>query len=158
MPPVLRALLAFVIALFRSRHSMQLEILALRHQLAVYKQSVHRPRLRPTDRLFWMWLSRLWSRWQEALAFVQPRTVIAWQQRRFRDHWRRLSQCGTPGRPAIAKDIRDLIRTMWRANPTWGSPRIRGSCGNWASTSRNPRWRNIGDGHGSRHLPPGRPF
>ena len=98
MPPVLRALLAFVIALFRSRHSMQLEILALRHQLAVYKQSVHRPRLRPTDRLFWMWLSRLWSRWQEALAFVQPRTVIAWQQRRFRDHWRRLSQCGTPGR------------------------------------------------------------
>ena len=126
MPPVLRALLAFVIALFRSRHAMQLEILALRHQVAVYKQSVHRPRLRPTDRLFWVWLSRLWSRWQDALAFVQPRTVIAWQQRRFRDHWRRLSQRGTPGRPTIAKDVRDLIRTMWRANPTWGSPRIMG--------------------------------
>ena len=126
MPPVLHALLAFVMTLFRSRHAMQLEILALRHQVAVYKQHIHRPRLRPSDRLFWVWLSRLWSQWQEALAFVQPRTVIAWQQRRFRDHWRRLSQRGTPGRPAIAKDVRDLIRTMWRANPTWGSPRIMG--------------------------------
>ena len=52
--------------------------------------------------------------------------MIAWQQRRFRDHWRRLSQRGTPGRPAIAKDVRDLIRRMWRANPTWGSTRIVG--------------------------------
>jgi transposase InsO family protein len=57
---------------------------------------------------------------------VQPQTVLAWQRKRFRDHWRRLSQRGTPGRPAIAKDIRDLIRTMWQANPTWGSPRIVG--------------------------------
>ena len=54
MPPVLHALLAFVIALFQSRYAMPLEILALRHQVAVYKQSVHRPRLRPTDRLFWV--------------------------------------------------------------------------------------------------------
>ena len=51
---------------------------------------------------------------------------IAWQRQRFRDHWRRLSQQGTPGRPAIAKELRELIRTMWQANPTWGSPRIVG--------------------------------
>ena len=57
MPPVLRALLAFVIALFRSCRALQLEILALRHQVAVYKQSVHRRRLRPTNRLFWVWLT-----------------------------------------------------------------------------------------------------
>jgi hypothetical protein len=83
----------------------------------VYKQTVHRPRLRPTDRLFWAWLSRLWPHWQGALAFVQPRTVIAWQRKRFRDHWRRVSQQGQPGRPALAKEVRDLIRTMWHANP-----------------------------------------
>jgi putative transposase len=126
MPPVISALLAFVMALFRSRRSLHLEHLALRHQLAVYQRSVPRPRLRATDRLFWAWLSRLWSEWNSALAFVQPRTVIAWQRQRFRDHWRQLSQQGTPGRPTIANDVRELIRTMWQANPTWGSPRIMG--------------------------------
>src|SRR5215510_9791428 len=85
-----------------------------------------RPRLRSTDRVLWASLSRLWPGRQEALAFVQPRTVIAWQKQRFRDHWRRLNQQGRPGRPAIAKEIRVLIQAMWRANPTWGSPRIVG--------------------------------
>jgi transposase InsO family protein len=126
MLPVMSALLAFVVALCRSRASLCLENLALRHQVAIYKQTISGPRLHPTDRLFWAWLSRLWSGWQEALAFVQPRTVIAWQRKHFRAHWRRLSQRGTPGRPALAKEVRDLIRQMWQANPTWGSPRIVG--------------------------------
>jgi putative transposase len=126
MAPVISALLAFMAALFRSRTSLHLEHLALRHQLAVYQRSVPRPRLRATDRLFWAWLSRLWAGWQSALVFVQPRTVIAWQRQRFRDHWRQLSRQGTPGRPRIAKELRELIRTMWQANPTWGAPRIVG--------------------------------
>ena len=126
MPPVISALLACMAALFRSRALLHLEHLALRHQLTVYQRSVPRPHLRATDRLLWAWLSRLWSDWQSALALVQPRTVIAWQRQRFGDHWRGLSQGGTPGRPTIAKEVRDLIRTMWQANPTWGSPRIVG--------------------------------
>jgi len=76
MLPVMSSLLACLAAYFRSRHSMQLEILALRHQLAIYQRSVPWPRIRPTDRLLWSWLARLWSGWQAALAFVQPRTVI----------------------------------------------------------------------------------
>ena len=112
MSPVISALLAFMAALFRSRASLSLEHLALRHQLAVYQRSVPRPHLHATDRLFWAWVSRLWSGWQSALAFLQPRTVIAWQRQRFRDHWRQLSQQGTPGRPTIAKEVRALIRTM----------------------------------------------
>jgi putative transposase len=120
MLPVISALLAFVTGLFRSRASLCLENLALRHQLAVYQQTAHRPRLHPTDRLFWAWLSRLWSGWQAVLAFVQPRTVIAWQQQRVRDHWRRVSQQAKPGRPAVAKEVRELIQAMWQANPTWG--------------------------------------
>jgi hypothetical protein len=80
MLPVISALLALVASLCRSRSSLSLENLALRHQLTVYKQTVQRPSLRPTDRLFWAWLSRLWRGWHDALMFVQPRTVIAWQQ------------------------------------------------------------------------------
>jgi putative transposase len=124
--PMICALLAWICAAFRSRHSLWLENAALRHQLAVYQRAVHRPHLAPTDRLFWAWLSRFWPGWQDALAVVQPRTVIAWQRQHFRDHWRELSQQGTPGRPTIAKEVRELIRMIWQTNPTWGAPRIAG--------------------------------
>jgi putative transposase len=126
MLPVISAWLALFSSLFRSRWALHLQVLALQHQVAVYQQTIDRPRLSPMDRVFWSWLSWLWGGWQDVLAFVQPRTVIAWQRKRFRDHWRRLSQQGRPGRPAIAHAIRDLIRDMSWANPTWGAPRIVG--------------------------------
>jgi len=118
--------MAYIISCFCSPQSLRLENMALRHQLAVYQHTVKRPKLRPWDRLFWVWLSRLWPAWQKALAFVQPRTVIAWQKKRFRDYWRHLSRSGKPGRAIISKDVIDLIQDMWRSNPTWGSPRIVG--------------------------------
>jgi transposase InsO family protein len=118
--------MAYLISCFRSHQSLRLENMALRHQLAVYQQTVKRPKLRPWDRLFWVWLSRLWPAWQKALAFVQPRTVIAWQKKRFRDYWRQLSRSGKPGRPPISKDVRDLIQAMWRSNPMWRAPRLVG--------------------------------
>ena len=126
MPRVISILLTSISTWFRSRLTMQMELIALRHQVAVYKQSISRPKLQPSDRWLWMWLSRLWPGWQNALEFVQPRTVLAWQKKRFRDYWRRLSQSGKPGRPPISKEVRDLIRDMWCSNPTWGSPRIVG--------------------------------
>ena len=126
MLSVISAARAYLASWFQSRHAMQLEILALRHQLAVYQNSVKRPPLRPADRFFWSCFSRLWSGWQHTLEFVQPRTVLAWQKKRFRDYWRRLSQSGKPGRPPTSKEVRNLIRDMWCSNPTWGSPRIMG--------------------------------
>ena len=113
-----------MVALLRSRACLHLEVLALRHQLAVLQGGGRRPRLKPAERLLWSWLSRTWSGWQDALVFVKPSTVISWQRKRFRDHRTRLSQPGTPGRPRIAPEIRDLIRKISRANPSWGSPRI----------------------------------
>ena len=126
MTPIVRALLAFAVSLVQSRVSLQVEIAALRHQLTVYKRSVRRPRVRPSDRLFWAWLARYWDRWREALVFVQPATVLAWQRKRFRAHWTRLSRPGRPGRPTISQEGRDLIREISAANPRWGSPRILG--------------------------------
>jgi hypothetical protein len=64
MTPIVRALLAFVASLFRSRVSLQLEILALPHQLAVYQESIRRPHVRSSDRILWSWLSRGWARTQ----------------------------------------------------------------------------------------------
>ncbi len=125
MKPIVRALLAFAVSLVRSRVSLQLEILALRHQLTVYQRSIRRPRVRPSDRILWSWLARHWTRWREVVVVVQPATVLAWQRKRFRDHWARLSR-GEPGRPAIRKELRELIREVSAANPRRGSPRILG--------------------------------
>jgi putative transposase len=125
MKAILLALLASLRTGFRSRIALQLEILALRHQLAVYQRCPTRPRTRVADRLLWAWLSKTWVGWRDALIFVQPSTVIAWQRRRFRHHWARLSRA-RPGRPRLAKAVRDLIREMSSANPRWGSPRIVG--------------------------------
>jgi hypothetical protein len=108
-----------MVALLRSRASLHLEILALRHQLAVLQRGGRHPRPKPANRLLWAWLSRAWSGWQDTLLFVKPSTVISWQRRRFRDHWTRLSRPGTPGRPRIALEIRDLIRKISRANPSY---------------------------------------
>jgi putative transposase len=59
---------------------MQLEIFALRHQLAVLqRRRKKRPSLRTADRLFWVLLSRLGGQWRSALVIVKPETVIAWQ-------------------------------------------------------------------------------
>jgi len=125
MKAVLVALFASLRASLRRRVALQLEILALRHQLAVYQRHHPRTRIQVADRLLWSWLSRAWAGWRSALVFVQPSTVIAWQRRRFRDHWASLSR-RAPGRPAVAKDVRELIREMSRVNPSWGSPRIVG--------------------------------
>src|SRR5450759_2375701 len=107
MWPVFQALFAVICTVTRSRLSLQLEVVALRHQLSVYERSVKRPRLRPGDRILWSWLSRHWSKWRAVLKFVQPLTVIAWQRRRFREHWAHISRHGPPGRPAVSKE--DLI-------------------------------------------------
>jgi len=113
-------------AALRSRAGLQAENLALRHQLAVLRRGSKRPQLRQADRLLWAWLSRAWSGWREAIVIVKPETVIAWRRRKFREYWTKLSRSGKPGRPAIPKEVRDLIRRMSRANPLWGAPHIVG--------------------------------
>ncbi len=78
----------FLMGAFLSRLSLQLEIAALRHQLSLYLRMQRRPAIASTDRLLWSVLARLWRGWREALFFVQPRTVILWQRKRFREYWR----------------------------------------------------------------------
>ena len=64
----LKARLLFLRAMLVSKVHLAVENLALRQQLAVCKQSVKRPKLRPRDRVFWVWLSRLWPNRHSALA------------------------------------------------------------------------------------------
>jgi hypothetical protein len=120
---ILRMIWTLVRAFFVSRAALAAENIALRQQLLVLQRSVKRPKLRNSDRIFWSWLSRLWSGWRSALLIVQPQTIVKWHQLGFRLFWRWKSR-GKPGRPPVDRDIRDLIRRMCRENPTWGAPRI----------------------------------
>jgi putative transposase len=106
--------------------NLAIENLALRQQLAVYKRTAPRPRLRPTDRLLWVLLARVWAGWRQPLVIVTPDTVLRWQRRRFREYWTRLSGRPTGGRPAVPVEIKALITRMANANPLWGAPRIHG--------------------------------
>ena len=91
MVTILLCLLRLLPLLCGAHRHVVLENLALRHQLAVYKKSVARPRVRRSDRLFWVALSRVWAGWRQALVIVSPNTVLRWQRRRFCEHWTKLS-------------------------------------------------------------------
>ena len=67
-----------------------------------------------------------WVGWRSVLAIVKPETVVAWHRKGFRLYWTWKSRHGQPGRPALAKKTRELIRKMSLANPLWGAPRIHG--------------------------------
>src|SRR5213594_3566988 len=112
--------------LFGGHRQLALENLALRHQLAVYKRTVTRPRLCRTDRFFWITLARVWAGWRQPLAIVTPETVLRWQRRRFHEHWTRLSGPPIGGRPPVNAEIKVLVMRMAAANPLWGAPRIHG--------------------------------
>jgi putative transposase len=128
-------MLAIILYLFRlvrllgsGHQAIAVENLALRLQVAAYKRKGRRPVVTEWDRRLWVGLSVIWSGWRDALVFVQPDTVVRWQRERFRRFWARLSRPKGPrrGRPAVASEIRRLIRQMAIANPLWRAPRIHG--------------------------------
>ncbi len=119
-------LLRIIFALFKDPRDLVLENLALRQQLLVYKRLRPRPQLRHADRLFWVWLSRVWRGWRNTLVIVKPETVISWHRKGFKLFWTNISQRKRAGRPSLSPQIRVLIKQMAEANPLWGAPRIHG--------------------------------
>src|SRR5258707_4029052 len=108
----------------RSRASLELELVALRHQVIVLRrQRPGRPRLFSTDRLLWVWLYRIWPQVLNTVVLVKPATVVQWHRKGFRLYWRRRSR----RRPRMGRELRDLIRKISLANPLWRAPRIRSS-------------------------------
>jgi hypothetical protein len=112
----------------RQRLDLLLEFIVLHHQLAVLQRTgTRRPCFRPSERLFWVLLSRWWANWQRSLILVQPATVLRWRRRGFWAIWVSGS-CGRwrGGRPNISSEVRALIVQMSQENFLWGAPRIHG--------------------------------
>ncbi len=88
MQSIVMILVAFVREFALSRATLQLENVALRQQVAVLNRERRQPRLRPIDRVFWAFFSRLWPRWKHALVIVKPETVVGWHRQGFRLLWK----------------------------------------------------------------------
>jgi putative transposase len=124
MLKVVNSIVSVLARRFRSRAEVELENLALRHQLRVLRrQRPGRPRLFTIDRLLWVCLYNLWPRCLDTMVLVKPATVVQWHRQGFRLFWRWRSRSG---RPSAQREIRDLIRQMSSANALWGAPRIHG--------------------------------
>ena len=123
---LIRLIFGLVVDLFRSRAALEAEILVLRQQIIVLRRS--KPTRLPfvaADRLVLGWICRLFPNARDALAIVQPKTVVRWHRAGFRFYWRWKSR-RRAGRPVVSIEVRQLIREMSIENPLWGAPRIHG--------------------------------
>jgi hypothetical protein len=158
---ILRAIVAILRAMFPAKADLAIENLALRQQLIVLKRRKPHPPLRNRDRRFWLWLARSWDRCRGSLLIVTPETVIRWHRQGFQYYWAWKSR-HKGGRPAVSREVRELIRRMSRANPLCGAPRIQGellklgidisqaTVGKYMARSRkppSPSWRAFLDNH-----------
>src|SRR5205814_8266252 len=135
---MLTALVAALSSVFKTRAALQLENLALRHQLGVLHRSVKKPKLTPFDRLLWAWLCGVWADWRSARVVVKPETVIAWHRKGFCLFWTWRVRHGQPGRPSVPKDVRDLIRLRAERTRPGAPPGFTASCSNSVCTSARP--------------------
>ena len=121
------ALLQFGINLFVLRRSSDterdLEILALRHQVAVLRRQVKRPELLPADRLI---LSAVGRRLTPGRLLFSPATMLRWHHELVRRHWSAFHSRPRRGRPPISEELRQLILRLARENSRWGDRRIQG--------------------------------
>jgi len=109
------------------QRKMVLWVIAQQEQLAVYKRTVKKPKIKERDRIFWMILSNIWPEWKSRLVIVRPETVSRWSRRRFKDYWREISNGkGKAGRPPITSEHIDFIRRISSDHPEYGADRIAG--------------------------------
>jgi transposase InsO family protein len=119
-----RRALAVAALRLRSREFKELEIVVLRHELAVLRRQIARPRLDENDRVFLAAANRLLGQASRPSFFVRPDTLLGWHRQLVRKRWTYAGQ--RPGRPAISEEIHDLVLRLARENPRWGYQRIVG--------------------------------
>jgi len=126
MIALIHLLLAVITAPWASKARLAAENTALRHQVIVLRRKLPgRIRLQNSDRLFFVWLFRLFPSAVKAVAFIRPETILRWHREGFRRYWRWKSRA-RGGRPPVNTELRALIRQMNVENPLWGAPRIHG--------------------------------
>ena len=121
---LLRQVLQMLTQIGRDGGAKDVEILVLRHQVAVLRRQVHRPDLEPAGRVVLAVLSRLLPRPRWSVFFVTPATLLRWHRGLVARRW--TYQRARPGRPPTGQQVRDLVLRLAAENPSWGHRRIQG--------------------------------
>lgn len=126
MRVILSTLIFLLTFRFRRRRSLELEVIALRHQLSVLKRrQKHPPLIIPADRFVWSWLYRICPPAVQWMQLVRPETVVEWHRCGFLFYWRcRANHCHAPWK--VKGQLRRLIIQMYNENAGWGAGRIQG--------------------------------
>ena len=121
---VFAKLLSWMVLHVRSDTAKEIEILVLRHQLAVLQRRTPRPRISWTDRAVIAALARLLPTRRRLGFLVTPATILRWHRQLVSRRW--TTPPARPGRPAIPAGVRALIVRLATENPTWGYRRVHG--------------------------------
>jgi transposase InsO family protein len=121
---VFTKLLGWIVLRTRSDTTKGIEILVLRHQLAVLQRRTPRPRMSWTDRALIAALTRLLPVRRRLGLLVTPATILRWHRQLIARRW--TTQPVRPGRPAIPAGLRALVLRLAIENPTWGYRRLHG--------------------------------
>jgi putative transposase len=120
---VLRRVLRLVALCCGSNDYKELEIVVLRHELAILRRQTRRPALTTVDRLFLAAASRVLPRAHWRAFFISPETLLRWHRRLVTKRW---TYASPTGRPPMQRGIREMVLRLARENPRWGYQRMVG--------------------------------